>query len=223
VKGWQSIFKEFSETLGKIVEGWKSIFNDFGKFLGGVVEGWKSIFHDLGSAFKSIGKFIFEGLYNGISSMAGKIKDKVTSIANSIKNTFKAALGIHSPSTVFDEYATNTGQGYINGLDKIESPIKQRLLSLANGIKNLGDVKPVFSSLDNAVMGNNTYGNSKGNALSNLGAKLLNFDPKINLYVTVADTGEKGAAKLTDEVKSMAKSSLKNGLVDFFMNDVIRD
>mgnify|MGYP000963952509 CR=1 FL=1 len=223
IEGWKLIFTGFKKFLEVIVAGWKLVFTGFGKFLSAVVGGWKLIFTGLGSVFKSIGKFIFEGLYNGISSMAGKIKDKVVSIASSIKNTFKAALGIHSPSTVFAEYATNTGQGYINGLDKMESPIKQRLLNWANGIKNLGNVKPGFSGLDNAVMGNNAYGNGKGSILSNLGAKLLNFDPKINLYVTVADTGEKGTAKLTDEVKSMAKSSLKNGLVDFFMNDVIRD
>ncbi|KAA8676220.1 phage tail tape measure protein [Clostridium sp. HV4-5-A1G] len=219
----KNIIKGVGSFISKSVEGWKIIFTGFGKFLSAVANGWKLIFTGLGSVFKSIGKFIFQGLYNGISSMAGKIKDKVMSIASSIKNTFKAALGIHSPSTVFAEYATNTGQGYINGLDKMESPIRQRLLSLVNGIKNLGNVKPGFSGLDNAVMGNNAYGNGKGSILSNLGAKLLNFDPKINLYVTVADTGEKGTAKLTDEVKSMAKSSLKNGLVDFFMNDVIRD
>ncbi|CAB1242708.1 Phage tail length tape-measure protein [Clostridiaceae bacterium BL-3] len=219
----KNIIKGIGSFISKSVEGWKIIFTGFGKFLSAAASGWKLIFTGLGSAFKSIGKFIFQGLYNGISSMAGKIKDKVMSIASSIKNTFKAALDIHSPSGIFTKFGINTGQGYILGMDKMENPIKQRFLNLANGIKNLGNVKPGFSGLDNAVMGNNSYGNGKGNILSNLGAKLLNFDPKINLYVTVADTGEKGTAKLTDEVKSMAKSSLKNGLVDFFMNDVIRD
>ncbi|AND84282.1 phage tail tape measure protein [Clostridium tyrobutyricum] len=223
IKGWKLIFTDFSGVLGKLVAGWKNIFTGFGKFLGMVVKGWKAIFSGLGGAFKSIGKFIFEGLFNGISSMGSKIKNKVTSIANSIKNTFKAVLGIHSPSTVFDEFGVNTGQGYINGVDKMQNPIKQRFMALANGIKKLGNTKPDFHGIDNIAL-NGAYGSSNTGKLSNnMGAKLLNFDPKINLYVTVSDTGEKGTAKLTDEVKSMTKTSLKNGLVDFFMNDVIRD
>jgi TP901 family phage tail tape measure protein len=220
VKGWEIIFTGFSKLLRITVDGWKIIFTNFGKFLKVVITGWKYIFSSLGGTFKSIGKFIFEGLLGGISSMAGKIKDKVVSIASSIKNTFKAALGIHSPSTVFTGFGVNTGQGYVIGMDKMKNPIKQRLLNLANGIKNLGKTKPNFSGLNDAISGN---GDSQSNKLSNLTTKLFNFDPKINLYVTVADTGEKGSAKLTDEVRSMAKTSLKNGLVDFFMNDVIRD
>lgn len=223
VKGWGLIFTGFSKLLKLSVEGWKIIFTGFGKFLSTVVNGWKYIFSSLGGAFKSIGKFIFEGLYNGISSMASKITNKVKSIANSIKNTFKSALGIHSPSTIFDGYGINTWQGYINGSDKMKSPIKQRLLNFANGIKNLGNVKPQFSGLDSIAL-SGAYGNSGGlSKIGNLNSgKVLNFDPKITLNVTVADTGNKGTAKLTEEVKSMTKNSLKNGLVNSFMNDVIR-
>ena len=224
VKGWSANFTAFGKLLGTCVEAWKANFKAFGTFLAESAEGWKIFFGHLGDDFKSIGKFIFGGLFEGISSMAGKIKDKVASIAKSIKDTFKSVLGIHSPSTVFAEFGVNTGQGYINGIDKMQNPIKNRFVKLANGIKSLGNTKPNFSQLDNIAL-SGAYGSSGG--LSKIGnfnsGKVLNFDPKINLYVTVADTGEKGTAKLTNEVKSMAKSSLKNGLVDFFMNDVIRD
>ncbi|MEY7998603.1 phage tail tape measure protein [Clostridium sp. Mt-5] len=219
----KSIFKSVGDFFSKAIKGWEMYFDEFKDFLSKSAKGWVMIFHDLGADMKAIGKFIFGGLFDGISSMAGKIKDKVSSIASSIKNTFKEALEIHSPSAIFDGFGVNTGQGYINGLDKMQDAIRNRFSRLANGIKNLGNTKLNLSGLDNAVA-NSTYGGSQDGKLSNLGAgKFLNFDPKINLYVTVADTGEKGTAKLTDEVRSMAKSSLKNGLVDFFMNDVIRD
>lgn len=224
-KAIKDIFASVGDFFSKSIKGWEIAFDEFKDFLSKSAQGWKMIFKNLGADMKAIGKFIFEGLFNGISSMGGKIKDKISSIASSIKNTFKSALGIHSPSTFFTGYGINTGQGYINGLDKMQSPIKQRLLNFANGIKNLGNVKPQFNGLDNIAL-SGAYGSS-GQGLSKISkfgsSKLLNFDPKITLYVTVADTGEKGTAKLTSEVKSMTKSSLKNGLVDFFMNDVIRD
>ncbi|WP_123053153.1 phage tail tape measure protein [Clostridium sp. JN-1] len=211
------IVKGIAEGIPKVI---KSIIN-LGKRL---LESFKDFFgiHSPSTVFTELGVFMMEGLVNGISGMASKIKNTISSIANSIKNTFKSLLGIHSPSVVFTEFGVNTGQGYINGLDKMQSPIKNRLVRLANGIKSLGSVRPKLDDI--ALSG--AYEGHSGGSLSNIrnnSSKLLNFEPKINLYVTVADTGEKGTAKLTNEVKSMAKSSLKNGLVDFFMNDVIRD
>lgn len=226
VKGWGLIFTGFGKLLKMSVEGWIVLFKGFGEFIKAAVEGWKLIFSGLGSVMKSIGKFIFEGLFEGISSMAGKIKDKVASIAASIKDTFKAALGIHSPSTVFEEYATNTGQGYINGWDKIKNPIKQKMLGLANGIKSLWNTKPDFSGLDDIALSGAYNGSSKEtlNRINNLStSKILDFNPKFTLYVTVADTGEKGTQKLVGEVKTMSGNALKDAMTQLFMNDVIRN
>lgn len=223
VLGWQFIFKEFSTLLGKIIEGWKAIFKEFGEFLGKIGEGWKTIFKNLGDGMFEIGKFIFSGLFNGISSMAEKIKDKVLYIAKIIKNGITEPLGIQSPSTVFTEYGVNTGQGYINGIDKMQNPIKNKFLALANGIKYLGNTKV---KLDNfALSGAYEKLSARSNGLSktNRSSKFLNFEPKINLYVTVADTGEKGTAKLAGEFKSMTQNALKNAMTDLFMNDVLRD
>ncbi|MFL0197272.1 phage tail tape measure protein [Clostridium sp. WILCCON 0269] len=226
VKGWGLIFTGFSKLLKISVEGWIILFKGFGAFIKAAVEGWKLIFSGLGNVMKAIGKFIFEGLFQGISSMAGKIKDKVASIAGSIKEVFTSHLGIHSPSTVFTEYAVNTGQGYIIGMDKMENPIKQRLLRWANGIKNLGKTKPDFSKLDDIALSGAYSGSSKEtlNRINNLStSKILDFNPKITLYVTVADTGEKGTKKLAGEVKSMTGNALKDAMAQLFMNDVLRD
>lgn len=222
VKGWIAIFQAFGEFLGKVVKGWMAIFSAFGDFLKKVALGWITIFANLGKGMFDIGKNIVEGLINGVKSMFGKVGKVISSLGNKIKEGFKSILGIHSPSTVFFDYGVNTGQGYIGGIDSMKTKITDKFTGLANKIKGLGNVKPEFTGLNNVALSGAYGGNNNVIGKSN-NYKLLNFDPKITLYVTVADTGEKGTKKLTDEVESMAKSSLKNGLVDSFMNDVLRD
>ncbi|MFC0905904.1 phage tail tape measure protein [Clostridium sp. MT-14] len=212
-------YKILNSTINSSVSLWKKAFELFGKFLHVEIEGYKIILGGLGIAFYNIGKFIVEGLIGGIGSVLGKLKDMVGSVASIIKDGIKGALGIHSPSTVMFEYGAFTGQGLINGMASMESKLGQQVTKFSEKILGVGKANP---NLDDIAL-SGAYESGNKDRLGNLGTKLLNFDPKINLYVTVADTGEKGTAKLTDEVKSMAKSSLKNGLVDFFMNDVIRD
>ncbi|WP_368488377.1 hypothetical protein [Clostridium sp. BJN0013] len=111
-------------------------------------------------------------------------------------------------------------------MDKMQNPIKQRLLGLANGIKNLGKTRPDFSGLDDIALSGAYGGSSKEtlNRIDNLStSKILDFNPKFVLYVTVADTGEKGTQKLTSEVKTMSGNALKDAMAQLFMNDVIRD
>ncbi|WP_254909253.1 phage tail tape measure protein [Clostridium tyrobutyricum] len=213
VNWWKKVFEIFGKFLYIEVEGWKIIFRGFGKFLTIIAKGWQY-------NFMTLGKYIGQGLTDGIVSVYGKIKSTVGSVVGFIKNGIKDALGIHSPSRVMFEYGVFTGQGLINGMASMENKLSQQANKFSQKIVGIKNAK---SQLDNIAL-NGAYGGSNSSKLSNnMGTKLLNFDPKINLYVTVADTGEKGTAKLTDEVKSMTKTSLKNGLVDFFMNDVIRD
>lgn len=75
------------------------------------------------SNFVTFGKNILEGLRNGLSnsSTISSITSKVTGIANSIKNTFTGLLGIHSPSTVFEEYGEFTFEGYNIGAEDMFS------------------------------------------------------------------------------------------------------
>lgn len=225
VLGWQAIFKEFSALLGKIVEGWKAIFKSFGEFLGKIVEGWKAIFTNLGKGMFEIGKFIFGGLLDGISSMAGKIGDKVKSIAGSVKSVFKEALDIHSPSRVFIEFGQFIGQGLVNGMAAMEDKLgiqtnrfSQKILGITSNKPKLDDL-----ALSGAYGGSSSGSNGISKFNSSSVSKVLNFDPKITLYVTVADTGEKGTKKLAGEVKSMTGNALKNAMTELFMNDVLRD
>ncbi|PJI07040.1 hypothetical protein CUB90_03805 [Clostridium sp. CT7] len=218
VKHWDALSKAASD-LGKYLDSvfkwWQNAFKS----------GWNSVIGFLKNINLShIGKNIIDGLINGIASGAGALVNKMKSVGGKIKDTLKSILGIHSPSTVFASYGVYTGQGYIEGIDKMQSPIQERMATMANGIKNIGKVKPDFKGLDDAVLGSGNAANGSHASTSNLNnnQKHMEFKPTINMYVTVADTGDKGTQQLTTALKDMTTKSLKNTVADMFLKDAFR-
>ena len=86
---------------------------------------------DLPGMMLDIGGNVVKGIWDGISSMANWIKEKVTGFFGGIVDGVKDLLGIHSPSTVFadigDNMALGIGKGFgdtISGVTKdIENSI----------------------------------------------------------------------------------------------------
>lgn len=52
--------------------------------------------------FTEIGRNLIQGLINGVIGMLGALKSTIVGAASSVANWFKAKLGIHSPSRVFE-------------------------------------------------------------------------------------------------------------------------
>lgn len=78
-----------------------------------------------------IGKNIVKGIWEGIKSLAGWIKDNVNGFFGDIVNGAKNALGIHSPSTVFagigENMALGLGDGWDDEYGRISKNIKSGL------------------------------------------------------------------------------------------------
>ncbi|AWI04136.1 phage tail tape measure protein [Clostridium drakei] len=197
IKGLENAFPNALEKMSKFGN---RILNMFKNIMG---------INSPSRVFAEYGKFIGQGLINGIGSMEEKTEDKVRSIGESLKNGFKKALETNVSSNAFLELGVNTSQNHIN-----------KIMDSANNLS----IKKNFTQLDNAML-SKTYEEVSSKGLKDIknNSKLFNFEPKINLYVTVADTGEKGTAKLAGEVKSMTQNALKNAMTDLFMNDVLRD
>lgn len=87
----------------------------------------------------SIGKFIIQGLIDGLKSMISSLGDAVVNIASGISESFKSALGIHSPSKLFMEYGIYTDEGYAIGIAKGADNIYKSFneLDLTSKISNL--------------------------------------------------------------------------------------
>lgn len=83
-----------------------------------------SIFQALSKAFdgaksswSGAGGSLVDGFVDGITTNAGKAIKAVTGLAGKASDAFKAALGIHSPSTVFAGHGTNTVDGYVGAVE----------------------------------------------------------------------------------------------------------
>lgn len=99
--------------------------------VGGFGEGIPSI--------TDIGKDIIKGLWNGISSMVGWIREKVGGAMSGIVGGVKNLLGIHSPSTVFAGIGSNMGQGigvgFSNAMKNVAAEMKNSIPTDFDGLQ----------------------------------------------------------------------------------------
>lgn len=79
-----------------------------------------------------IGKNIVQGVWNGISQMGSWIKEKVTGFFGGIVDGVKGLLGIHSPSTVFEQQvgtnmALGVGKGFVGAMGTVTKDIENSI------------------------------------------------------------------------------------------------
>ena len=77
------------------------------------ITGW---FSGLSTRFVAIGGQIIDGLMSGIDAKWEALKSKAQALADTVTNTVKGALGIHSPSRVFAGLGGFTMVGFAQGL-----------------------------------------------------------------------------------------------------------
>ncbi|MBC2579997.1 phage tail tape measure protein [Clostridium sp. DJ247] len=214
-KNWDKVAPYF-KSVG---EGIKKIFSAIGSFFKMEIEGWKHI--------PEVALFIMDGLFNGLKKGKDKVVGFFKDLGAEIKDTFKTIMGIHSPSRVFTEFGGFIGEGLVNGIGGQENAIDNKFSGIANKIKNLTDTKPQFGGLDGIrrLSSTDVDGFKKSN---NIGATNRQFTlhNDIKMFVTLADTGEKGTKQLTNSLKNMTENSvnaLKNASIELFMNDAVRD
>lgn len=171
--------------------------------------------------FQKYGSYIGAGLVQGLFKSWEKIKQIITQMANGIKKTFKKALDINSPSRVFKEYGCNVGDGFIQGINDKNDIMNSTFKGMANKIKKIGNISPKFGSSDNLDVLKNSMAYKQNNmSLNHLKPSITQ---NINMYVTIPNLSKEGTQKISNEFKSMAKTSLKNSMINLFMNDAIRE
>ncbi|MCD3217489.1 phage tail tape measure protein [Clostridium botulinum C] len=172
------------------------------------------------------GKFLCDGLKNGLKKHFPGVANVVHDITTGIKSIFKNDMGIHSPSRVFEKYAGCTTEGYKNGLDKTKDNIFNKMRNITDKIKDLGKFEGRFQGIEDIQFSNKFSSDSVTNEIKNISNKSSNsdlkFQPNITMHIHVVDTLRKGTEQLTEEIKSMSQHAIKNGLVDVFMQDAIK-
>ena len=111
-----SLITHLPQLIVKIPEIIRAIVRGFSQGMPNIIE---------------IGKNIVKGVWQGIKSLAGWIKDNVKSFFGDIVTGAKNALGIHSPSTVFagigENMALGLGEGWDDEYGRISKNIKSGL------------------------------------------------------------------------------------------------
>lgn len=150
---WKNIGNKLAEFIsaidwtgitGKLAEGLGAALGGMGALLWGLIEG---AWNDAVSWWKEVayedGKFTVEGLFNGILDKLANIgKWIVDNIFTPFINGFKAAFGIHSPSTVMEEQGGFIVSGLLNGLVNNIKTVLDWFTALPGKVKDaLGNAK----------------------------------------------------------------------------------
>lgn len=98
-----------------------------------------SEFKKLPGELRKLGKFIWDGLINGLKDAWSTVTNGIKSFTDGFVNGFKDALGIHSPSTVFAEIGGYIVQGLANGINAALSYVEQAMTNLANAVQQKGN------------------------------------------------------------------------------------
>ena len=140
---------------------WRTV-GDWFASLGGIVGGWVS---GAGKWLWDAGRNIVQGLLDGLASLAGTVgKFFLNLLPGWIREPFKAALGIHSPSRLFAGYGVNIGEGLVNGIDSMQSDVAKSALGLATAAADAVDGMSLAMGADvsGAVPDGGLYGAAAG-------------------------------------------------------------
>ena len=96
-------------------------------------------FKKLPDELRKLGKFIWDGLINGLKDAYSTVTNGIKSFTDGFVNGFKDALEIHSPSQVFHQIGVYVDQGLANGIAAAQGYVDEAMQGLINGVANAGN------------------------------------------------------------------------------------
>lgn len=132
---WTAILK----TLDTISEWRKRMVAFVAVEIPKIISSIVSEFKKLPGELRKLGKFIWDGLINGLKDAWSTVTNGIKSFTDGFVNGFKDALGIHSPSTVFAEIGGYIVQGLANGITAALPYVEQAMTNLANVVQQKGN------------------------------------------------------------------------------------
>lgn len=133
VRNLPTIIAEIVKAVPQIVSG---IVSTFGSLVGEMVKAGANLLH---------------GLWEGISSAAGWLWEKVSGWASSLVDGIKNFFGIHSPSTVFAEIGTNMGEGVGVGFGESMNGVSADMTAAMGGAGQLTAAEAVRAVNDGII------------------------------------------------------------------------
>lgn len=96
-------------------------------------------FKKLPDELRKLGKFIWDGLINGLKDAWSTVTNGIKSFTDGFVNGFKDALEIRSPSQVFHQIGVYVDQGLANGITAALPYVEQAMTNLANVVQQKGN------------------------------------------------------------------------------------
>ncbi|WP_449103629.1 phage tail tape measure protein [Pseudomonas veronii] len=135
---------------------------------------------ELPGKFSEFGGMLVTGLVNGISNMAGALKESVVGIGSSVKGWFTETLGIQSPSRVFMGYGANISEGAAIGITSQSDLVRRAALGMATQSK-VDMLPPNPTDVSRASMMGGFAGAGQGAAPGASVQPTYNFSPRITV------------------------------------------
>lgn len=110
-------------AVNRPIEHTVAFIRTMARWLEKAISMWRTLSSEVDSAkksftgFEQLGYNAITGLIDGVTSGIAALKQTISGLADTIKSAFRDALGIHSPSKVFEGYGKDTAKGYERGLD----------------------------------------------------------------------------------------------------------
>lgn len=95
-------------------------------------------FKKLPDKLRKLGKFIWDGLINGLKDAWSTVTNGIKSFTDGFVNGFKDALEIHSPSQVFHQIGVYVVQGLANGITAAVSYVTAAMQGVADAVQEKG-------------------------------------------------------------------------------------
>lgn len=96
-------------------------------------------FKKLPDELRKLGKFIWDGLINGLKDAWSTVTNGIKGFTDGFINGFKDALGIHSPSTVFYEIGGYIDQGLANGIAAAVPYVTTAMQGVVDAVQEKGN------------------------------------------------------------------------------------
>ena len=134
-----------------LIQNLPTIIVEIVKAVPQIVSGIASAFGSLVGEMVNAGANLLHGLWEGISSAASWLWDKVTGWASSLVDGIKGFFGIHSPSTVFAEIGTNMGEGVGVGFGESMDGVSADMTAAMGGAGQLTAAEAVRAVNDGII------------------------------------------------------------------------
>lgn len=134
-----------------LIQNLPTIIAEIVKAVPQIVSGIVSAFGSLVGEMVKAGANLLHGLWEGISSAAGWLWEKVSGWASSLVDGIKNFFGIHSPSTVFAEIGTNMGEGVGVGFGESMNGVSVDMTAAMGGAGQLTAAEAVRAVNDGII------------------------------------------------------------------------